>query len=69
MDRSSQVIRAPDGRSLVFAEWGDLDGSPVFALHGTPGCRLLRHPNDALIAATGARLITYDRPGYGGTGG
>jgi hypothetical protein len=32
-------MRAPGGRSLVFAEWGDLDGSPVFALHGTPGGR------------------------------
>ena len=39
MHRSRQVTQAPDGRSLVFAEWGDLDGSPVFALHGTPGCR------------------------------
>ena len=37
MDRSQQVTQAPDGRGLVFAEWGDLDGSPVFALHGTPG--------------------------------
>jgi pimeloyl-ACP methyl ester carboxylesterase len=31
VDRSQQVTQAPDGRSLVFAEWGDLDGSPVFA--------------------------------------
>jgi pimeloyl-ACP methyl ester carboxylesterase len=67
VDRSQQVTQAPDGRRLVFAEWGDLDGSPVFALHGTPGCRLLRHPDEGLIASTGARLITYDRPGYGGS--
>jgi hypothetical protein len=32
VDRSQQVTQAPDGRSPVFAEWGDLDGSPVFAL-------------------------------------
>ena len=61
VDRSRQVTQAPDGRSLVFAEWGDTDGSPVFALHGTPGCRLLRHPSEELIASTGTRLITYDR--------
>ena len=67
MDRSRQVAEAPDGRRLVFAECGDLSGKPVFALHGTPGCRLLRHPNEELIRSTGARLITYDRPGYGGS--
>jgi pimeloyl-ACP methyl ester carboxylesterase len=59
------TIRLPDGRTLAYAEWGDPDGSPIMALHGTPGCRLNRHPDNAKIAATGARLITYDRPGYG----
>jgi len=44
MDRTSQVTEAPDGRTLVFAEWGDLGGEPVFVLHGTPGCRLTRFP-------------------------
>ena len=34
-------------------------------LHGTPGCRLNRHPDNAKVAATGARVVTYDRPGYG----
>lgn len=67
MDKSRQVTLADDGRTLVFAEWGDPAGYPVFACHGTPGCRLLRHPNDELIRSTGARLITYDRPGYGGS--
>ena len=67
MDRSSQMAEAPDGRRLTFAEWGDLGGAPVFALHGTPGCRLSRHPSEELIRSTGTRLITYDRPGYGGS--
>jgi len=64
-DRRDQTIVAPDGRRLGFAEWGDLDGFPVFSLHGTPGGRLARHPDEAAIAAEGARVITYDRPGYG----
>jgi pimeloyl-ACP methyl ester carboxylesterase len=64
-DRSAQKTRSADGRTLVYAEWGDLDGSPVFALHGTPGCRLSRHPNQELVRSTGAHVITYDRPGYG----
>jgi pimeloyl-ACP methyl ester carboxylesterase len=51
----------------MFAEWGDPDGVPVFALHGTPGCRLARHPDADLMRSTGARFITYDRPGYGGS--
>ncbi len=67
MDRTAQVTRAGDGRTVMFAEWGDLDGKPVFALHGTPGCRLDRHPNEDLVRSTGARVITYDRAGYGGS--
>jgi pimeloyl-ACP methyl ester carboxylesterase len=67
MDKTRQTATAPDGRTLVFAEWGDPDGFPVFGLHGTPGCRLNRNPNEALIRSTGARLITYDRAGYGGS--
>jgi pimeloyl-ACP methyl ester carboxylesterase len=51
----------------MFAEWGDLSGKPVFDLHGTPGCRLDHHPNEDLVRSTGARVITYDRAGYGGS--
>src|ERR1700730_174587 len=67
MERDSQTTTASDGRTLMFAEWGDLDGKPIFALHGTPGSRLSRHPNEELIRFTGSRLITYDRAGYGGS--
>ena len=67
MDRSYQVTEAADGRTLAFAEWGDPGGYPVFALHGTPGCRLDRHPDAELVRSTGARVISYDRPGYGGS--
>lgn len=67
METSAQVATANDGRRLMFAEWGDLGGAPVFALHGTPGCRLDRHPNEQLVASTGVHVVTYDRPGYGGS--
>jgi pimeloyl-ACP methyl ester carboxylesterase len=56
-----------DGRRLTFAEWGDHDGFPVFALHGTPGSRLQRHYDESKYVEVGARVITYDRPGYGGS--
>jgi len=67
MDRTRQVTVAADGRTLTFAEWGDLRGVPVFKLHGTPGCRLDRYPNQDLVRQSGARVISYDRPGYGGS--
>jgi pimeloyl-ACP methyl ester carboxylesterase len=65
MTRHEQFAAAADGRTLCFAEWGDLDGFPVFSLHGTPGGRLNRHPDESKYAEAGARIITYDRPGYG----
>ena len=60
-----QTIRTPDGRQLAYAEWGVPDGYPVISIHGTPGCRLGRHPNLDVVAQAKARLITFDRPGYG----
>ncbi len=52
-------------RRLTFAEFGDPDGTPVFFFHGLPATRLFRHPDDALTASLGIRLITVDRPGLG----
>lgn len=60
-----EVIAGPAGRKLAIAQWGDPTGLPVIYLHGTPGCRLSVHPDEALVAATQCRVITYDRPGYG----
>lgn len=61
------MAQAADGRKLAFAEWGDPDGFPVFQLHGTPGSRLGRHPDESVYVRVGVRLITYNRPGYGGS--
>jgi pimeloyl-ACP methyl ester carboxylesterase len=36
-------------------------------LHGTPGSRLLRPPDEDAISQAKINLITYDRPGYGGS--
>jgi pimeloyl-ACP methyl ester carboxylesterase len=52
-------------RRLGIRRWGDPAGSPVFLLHGTPGCRLSVRPSDAELRRLGVNLITYDRPGYG----
>jgi pimeloyl-ACP methyl ester carboxylesterase len=65
MASATQVATARDGRTLSFAEWGDPAGFPVFTLHGTPGSRFNRHYDESKYAEVGARVITYDRPGYG----
>jgi pimeloyl-ACP methyl ester carboxylesterase len=59
-------VRVPDRRTLAYAEWGDPAGPPVVLLHGSPGSRLF-HPDSAATAAAGVRLITFDRPGFGGS--
>jgi pimeloyl-ACP methyl ester carboxylesterase len=48
-------------------EAGDPEGHPVFALHGTPGSRLLWHGLVDDAAMRGIRLLGYDRAGYGGS--
>ncbi|WBC02667.1 alpha/beta hydrolase [Micromonospora sp. WMMA1976] len=60
--RSDMDFALPDNRVLGWAEYGDPAGVPVVYLHGTPGSRLSR-PDDA--ALVGVRLVTVDRPGYG----
>jgi pimeloyl-ACP methyl ester carboxylesterase len=65
MGDSLRTLETPDGRTLAFAVWGDPGGFPVIGLHGTPGCRLNRWPNDELYAENGVCLVTHDRAGYG----
>jgi pimeloyl-ACP methyl ester carboxylesterase len=59
------TVTTPDGRTLAYLERGAQDGLPVFALHGTPGCRFVRHSDPELYERHGVRWIAYDRPGYG----
>ena len=63
----AQTVAAADGRTLAIAECGDPDAFPVFLLHGTPGSRFAGQGDASVYADVGARLITYDRPGYGGS--
>ena len=59
------VVKTGDGRQLSVDVTGDLNGSPVFLLHGTPGSRLGPRPRSLLLHRLGVRLISFDRPGYG----
>lgn len=60
------ALRLTDGRMLCYAVWGDPRGRPVLLFHGSPASRLFR-PDAAVTETAGVRLITVDRPGYGGS--
>jgi pimeloyl-ACP methyl ester carboxylesterase len=62
-----RTVQTADGRTLAVQENGDLDGIPVMVHMGTPNSRHLYGPNSADAAGRGLRLISYDRPGYGGS--
>lgn len=64
MDRT---VRTPDGRVLAVQEGGDPAGSPVLVHYGTPMSRIQYGRDAADAARQGLRLISYDRPGYGGS--
>jgi pimeloyl-ACP methyl ester carboxylesterase len=60
-------VTAPDGRTIAVREGGDPNGRPVLVHAGTPNSRLLYPADVALAERQGVRLISYDRPGYGGS--
>jgi pimeloyl-ACP methyl ester carboxylesterase len=60
-------VTTPDGRTLQVLEDGDPAGRPVLVHNGTPNSRLLFAPDVERARAQGIRLISYDRPGYGGS--
>ncbi len=64
MDRT---VRTPDGRVLAVEEAGEPNGRPVLVHGGTPNSRHLYPPATIDAAVRGLRLISYDRPGYGGS--
>ncbi|MDX3749375.1 alpha/beta hydrolase [Streptomyces sp. AK08-02] len=63
----SDHVLTPDGRQLRVEVSGDPRGHPVFLLHGMPGSRVGPRPRSMFLYQRGARLISYDRPGYGGS--
>jgi pimeloyl-ACP methyl ester carboxylesterase len=57
------VAATGDGRKLAYLDRGARKDPAVVFLHGTPGSRYARHPDDRVYE--GLRVISYDRPGYG----
>ena len=63
--KRDKIHTLSDGRALAYLEYGDPDGFPIFAFHGTPGSRVWFSEGDETSEAHGVRLITVDRPGFG----
>jgi pimeloyl-ACP methyl ester carboxylesterase len=62
-----ETIAVEHDRIVAYERWGDIDGQPMFFLHGSPGCRLNRHPDVMLWPSLGLHVVTIDRPGCGGS--
>jgi pimeloyl-ACP methyl ester carboxylesterase len=60
-------IVAGDGRVLQVLERGRPDGKPVLVHNGMPNSRLIYEPDVRCAERQDIRLISYDRPGYGGS--
>ncbi|MCL2321648.1 MAG: alpha/beta hydrolase [Oscillospiraceae bacterium] len=62
---SDRTLTLHDGRTLGFAEYGQLDGNPIFYFHGHPGCRYEARLLAKYAKQLNIRIISVDRPGLG----
>ena len=60
-----RTVRASDDRLTGYYEYGDPNGTPVVALHGTPACGAGFAWADRRARTRGIRLLAPDRPGIG----
>ncbi len=61
------LLTLSDGRALEVLTGGDPDGFPWLFHMGSPSAVVPFAPLDEAARAAGLRLITYSRPGYGGS--
>jgi pimeloyl-ACP methyl ester carboxylesterase len=59
-------VRTPDGRTLDVLVAGET-GTPLVSHHGTPSSLVQYAPVRDATLSRGLRLVTYSRPGYGGS--
>ncbi|HEY3312421.1 MAG TPA: alpha/beta hydrolase [Anaerolineales bacterium] len=67
MNTRDHIISMKDERRICIIEAGQPNGIPILVQNGTPGSRLLYHQWVKDAESRGIRLISYDRPGYGGS--
>jgi pimeloyl-ACP methyl ester carboxylesterase len=63
---TERTVEAGD-RAIAVLEAGDPRGVPVFVHHGTPFSRVMHSAWQEDAAAREIRLISHDRPGFGGS--
>ena len=63
----TREITVPGGRRVTFDCPGSSGAFPVFLLHGTPGSRSGPVLRPSVLYRLGVQVISYDRPGYGGS--
>jgi pimeloyl-ACP methyl ester carboxylesterase len=63
--RLNQSIILDDGRTLAYAEFGDLKGKTIFYFHGFPGSRMEANMLHQQASKHNIRIISVDRPGIG----
>lgn len=64
-DTTLRTLTLSDGRTLAYAEFGDLGGRPVLYFTGGNNSRLEAASYHPVARALGVRLISTDRPGMG----
>ena len=67
MNESFYSVSTESGREIRVMVSGQPNGVPVLVHHGTPGSTLLYPPWVEDAQRRGIRLISYERPGYGGS--
>jgi pimeloyl-ACP methyl ester carboxylesterase len=60
-------VALPDGRELAYTDVGEPGGRCVIFCHGAPMSRLHLVPLEERFRAAGLRVVSADRPGYGGS--
>src|ERR1700723_2684550 len=63
----TRTVQTVDGRELCVEIAADPTGVPILVHNGTPNSRHLYEPWIVDANRQGIRLISYDRPGYGGS--
>jgi pimeloyl-ACP methyl ester carboxylesterase len=58
-------VQLPSGRTIGWATYGDPQGRPAIAVHGSPDSHVIWKLFDTTARAHGLRLVAIDRPGFG----
>ncbi len=67
MDVADRDVQLPGGRVLRALEAGAAGAPAVIYFHSTPQSRLVHRPWLDALAAAGIGVLSWDRPGYGGS--